>query len=98
MTDPNNGDSRHNSATAVDITMVGASNNEVEMPSGFDEFSEKAYRDNPNMSEAARKNLNLLTATMTKCGFSTIDTEWWHYEDSNFKNSKVLDVQFDQFN
>src|SRR5690554_949454 len=32
---------RHNNGMAVDVTLVDENGNELEMPSGFDEFSEK---------------------------------------------------------
>ena len=39
--------SRHNRGAAVDLTLVDAMGKELEMPTGFDDFSEKAFPDSP---------------------------------------------------
>jgi len=91
LANPKNG-SRHNRGAAVDITLVDSKGNEVEMPTDFDEFSERASRWYPGMSENARKNLDLLTKVMEKHGFIYINMEWWHYEDSNWRDYPLLDI------
>lgn len=97
VADPSKGGSRHNTGAAVDITLVDINGNELKMPSKFDDFSVNAYRNNSKMDAEAKKNMNLLTEVMKKNGFNTIDTEWWHYEDSNFAKYKIIDVNLDQF-
>lgn len=87
--------SRHNRGTAVDITLVDMNGNELEMPTGFDEFSTTAYRSNTNISATAKENVELLTDVMTKHGFSTIETEWWHYDDSNADSYPLIDLYFE---
>lgn len=86
--------SRHNRGTAVDITLVDMDGNELEMPTGFDEFSTNAYRSNTNISNVAKKNVELLTSIMIKHGFSTIETEWWHYDDCNADSYPLIDIDF----
>jgi D-alanyl-D-alanine dipeptidase len=86
--------SRHNRGVTVDLTLVDSNGNELDMPSGFDDFSSAAYRSNTAMTAAQRKNLATLTTVMTQCGFNTLDSEWWHYEDSNYKNYPLLDILF----
>ena len=78
VADPNNGGSIHNGGFAVDITLVDMYGKELEMPTGFDDFSDKASRNSSSISEAAAKNLSILTDAMVKHGFTTISTEWWH--------------------
>jgi D-alanyl-D-alanine dipeptidase len=90
--DPSRGGSIHNSGFAVDVTIVDMQGKELEMPSGFDDFSDKASRKNLSMSEAAAKNLAILTYVMVKHGFRTIDSEWWHYYDSDLKERIPLDI------
>jgi D-alanyl-D-alanine dipeptidase len=89
--------SRHNRGAAVDITLVDSTGKELEMPTGFDEFNTSAYRTNTNISDAAKKNLELLTSVMEKNGFDRIETEWWHYDDSEADNYPILDIPLEDF-
>lgn len=97
VADPAKGGSRHNTGVAVDITLVDMNGKELKMPSKFDDFSLKAYRNNSNMDAEAKKNMDFLTSIMKQNGFVTIDTEWWHFEDSNFAKYKIIDVKLDEF-
>jgi D-alanyl-D-alanine dipeptidase len=92
LANPYKNGSKHNRGAAVDVTLVDKNGKEVEMPSGFDEFSARASRNNPSMSAAAAKNLKLLTDALTKNGFKSISTEWWHFDDASYANYPLLDV------
>ncbi|MCM1991624.1 NADase-type glycan-binding domain-containing protein [Oceanirhabdus seepicola] len=82
--------SRHNRGASVDITLVNNSTDEeLKMPSSFDEFSEKAWRNSSSMSKKEKLNLELLTDVMIKHGFSTINTEWWHFDDIDWRDYKL---------
>lgn len=81
----------HSRGAAVDVTMVDALGQEVEMPSDFDDFSGKAHRLAP-MSAMARANLDLLTAAMRGNGFQALDFEWWHFEDTDWWRYPLLDL------
>lgn len=95
IADPNLYGSRHNRGAAIDITLVDSTGKELEMPTKFDEFNESAFR-NSKMSDAARKNLDLLTTIMVKNGFKTIETEWWHYDDSDADSYPILNIPFEE--
>ena len=95
LADPNKKGSNHNKGAAVDITLVDEKGHEVEMPSGFDDFSGKAARSNPNMSPAAKENLGILTDAMVKSGFKSISNEWWHYDDADNSKYGLLDVELE---
>ncbi len=82
--------SRHNRGAAVDLTLVNAQGVAVEMPSDFDDFSERAYRDSPTMTAAARQHVQILTDAMTAQGFTTIESEWWHYDGPQWTRYGVL--------
>lgn len=97
VANPANGGSKHSYGAAVDVTLITEQGKELIMPSFFDDFSINARRDNPNMSEEARKNLNYLTEAMCKFGFDYIDSEWWHYIDKEWKKYNIQDVQLDKF-
>lgn len=96
IANPFTGGSIHSSGNAVDITLVDSNGIELEMPTEFDNFTEKATRDSKEMSNAAAKNLKVLTEVMIKHGFRTIDSEWWHYEDTNSRKHTYLDVPLER--
>jgi D-alanyl-D-alanine dipeptidase len=92
VADPAKG-SRHNRGSAVDVTLVELdSGRELEMPSGFDDFSQRAGYAFTNLPPTAVSNRALLRATMIECGFLPFETEWWHFDDSGWTNYPVLDV------
>ncbi|MFL0247580.1 M15 family metallopeptidase [Candidatus Clostridium stratigraminis] len=97
VANPKTGGSIHNKGCAVDITLVGKDGKELTMPSKFDDFSTNAYRTNSKISIEAKKNMNLLTKYMVDSGFTTINTEWWHFDDSDSKKYKAADINLEQF-
>lgn len=88
---------RHNNGMAVDITLVDENGVELEMPSEFDDFSEKASPTNPNMSEAAKKNINYMVNVMRSVGFEVHDDEWWHFVDAIEEPNPYLDIPLESF-
>lgn len=95
IANPENG-GRHNRGGAVDITLTDMDGAAVEMPSDFDDFT-KSGRDNPDMSETAREHMDVLTSVMTECGFTSISSEWWHFDDSDWQSYPVLDIHLESF-
>lgn len=87
----------HSCGIAVDVTLVDMNGNEIIMPSGFDDFSEKALRSYTKNSEEAQKNVDYLTEVMERNGFMTISTEWWHYEDTDRDRYHELNVRLEDF-
>lgn len=82
---------RHTRGTAVDVTLVTQDGREFEMPSAFDDFSEKAHRDYPGASPAAIRHRELLRTLMEKRGFIGIDSRWWHFDFLRWEKYPVLD-------
>ena len=82
VADPNKGYSNHSRGFAVDVTLVDNQGREVEMPTGFDDFSAQADRDYSECSETARENAVLLESVMEKQGFKGYWGEWWHFNDT----------------
>lgn len=76
---------RHPRGRAVDITIIDASGNEVEMPTKYDDFSTKAHPNAPTTPKAAA-NRELLRSVMTSAGFTGVTSEWWHFD--NLKKGK----------
>jgi D-alanyl-D-alanine dipeptidase len=93
VADPRKG-SAHNRGGAVDLSLATAAGGAVEMPSGFDDFTERAWRDDPKASPAARRNLAILSAAMEEAGFKPLKEEWWHYEDLSTRSCPRLDLSF----
>jgi len=96
VADPKKG-SVHNRGAAVDVTLVDKDGNEIEMPSGYDEFSKRAALDYKGCPEHQIENRELLGRIMVKHGFRRINNEWWHFEDTNAKNYPILDISFEEF-
>ena len=91
VADPAEG-SKHNRGASVDLTLVGPDGRELPMPTEFDDFTEKAghgYRDAP---EEAIGNRDLLRTAMEAEGFIPYEGEWWHYDDPDWKNHPILDI------
>ena len=83
VANPNVGYSNHSRGYAVDLTLVDADGNEIEMPTGFDDFSALADRDYSDCSEETAANAMLLQNMMEKHGFSGYFGEWWHFNDTD---------------
>ncbi len=82
VSDPDKGYSNHTRGSAVDITLTDMNGNEIEMPTGFDCFTDAADRDYSDADENAASNARLLEDVMESCGFNGYFAEWWHYNDS----------------
>ena len=78
---PQTGGRTHCRGNTVDVTLVDKSGNELEMPTGFDDFSEMADRDYSDCTDRAAGNSRVLQYVMEKHGFRGIQSEWWHYVD-----------------
>lgn len=83
VANPNKGYSNHSRGNAVDLTLVDENGNELEMPTGFDDFSGRADRDYSECTETAAANARLLEDTMQKHGFKGYYGEWWHFNDTD---------------
>lgn len=81
VSDPNVKYSSHSRGNTIDITLIDVNGNELEMPTGFDDFSAMADRDYSDCSSEAAKNALLLQETMEEYGFSGYRKEWWHFSD-----------------
>lgn len=79
VANPNTSGSVHNRGMAVDITLVDAEGNPLDMGTDFDHFEEEAHHDFTELPEEVLANRSLLKSTMESVGFRSIRTEWWHY-------------------
>jgi D-alanyl-D-alanine dipeptidase len=87
--------SGHNRGTAVDLTIINLSTGEeLNMGTGYDDFSEKAHHSFQLLPEDVIANRNLLRNVMQEAGFVLFETEWWHYSLPNATRFDVLDLSF----
>jgi zinc D-Ala-D-Ala dipeptidase len=92
--DPKKG-SGHNRGVAVDLTLINLkTGEELDMGTGFDNFSDTAHHAFNNLAVVILQNRLLLKNIMEQNGFKALDTEWWHYSLPNAKDFELLNVSF----
>ena len=79
----------HTRGAAVDVTLVNTHGQELEMPSGFDEFTERAHLNYAHGSKASLQHREILQKTMTAHGFEPLETEWWHFHIIGWKDDAL---------
>lgn len=89
--------SKHNRGCAVDLTLHDLQTGKlVEMPTEFDDFSEKAHRDYMNASAAAISNRARLARFLEAEGFVGLTNEWWHFDFNGWEQFPVMDIPFNK--
>lgn len=74
----------HCRGNAVDVTLIDlATGEELAMPTGFDNFTAYADRDYSDCGDTTAANALLLENIMTQCGFKPLQSEWWHFTDTD---------------
>ena len=87
--------SGHNRGIAVDLTIIKLSTGkELEMGTGFDNFSDTAHHTFTALSAEILQNRNLLRNLMEKYGFKIYPEEWWHYSLPDAAKYEILDLEF----
>jgi len=94
VADPREG-SKHNRGCAVDLSLIDLrTGREVEMPSLFDEMSERASASFAGGTPEQRERRDTLRRTMEKEGFEVYPDEWWHFDYKDWKHYRILDIPF----
>jgi zinc D-Ala-D-Ala dipeptidase len=94
VADPRRG-SRHNRGCAVDLTLYDLkTGREVEMPSAYDEMTERAHPNYQGGTAEQRRLRNLLRAAMEAEGFTVYENEWWHFDYKDWREYPILNVSF----
>jgi D-alanyl-D-alanine dipeptidase len=89
--------SGHNRGAAVDVTIIKFdTGEELDMGTGFDNFSDSAHHSFKKLPKDVLQNRLLLKNVMEKHGFKALDTEWWHYLLSSWSRFELLDIEFDE--
>jgi D-alanyl-D-alanine dipeptidase len=95
VADPATG-SRHNRGCAVDLTLYDLrSGRAVEMPSLYDEMSERAWPTYAGGDVDALARRDLLRRRMEAEGFSVYETEWWHFDYRDWRSYAIQNVPFE---
>lgn len=94
IANPSSG-SKHNRGGAVDLTLIDLSTGtELEMPTLFDDFSDKASHTYSSLPQEVINNRELLKdILMNVAGLNIYSAEWWHYEVPGASSYPLLDFQ-----
>ncbi|MFM0172847.1 D-alanyl-D-alanine dipeptidase [Paraburkholderia sediminicola] len=72
--------SNHSRGTALDLTLLDAHGEELDMGTGFDAMTIESEHFHPGLPLEVQRNRMLLLGVMHGAGFTHIKSEWWHYE------------------
>jgi zinc D-Ala-D-Ala dipeptidase len=87
--------SGHNRGIAVDLTIINLkSGKELDMGTGFDNFSDTAHSYYALLPQNVLDNRKLLRTVMEKYGFKVFETEWWHFYLPESSKYEILDLSF----
>jgi len=95
VADPAKG-SRHNRGCAVDLTLFDLKTGRtIDMPSLYDEMSERAYPNYAGGDASARAHRELLRRYMEAEGFTVFEFEWWHFDYRDWKSYAIHNARFE---
>lgn len=88
--------SLHNFGAAVDVGIIGKNGILLDMGTEFDYFGElsepileKKFHNEGKLSTSVLFNRYILREVMTKAGFTSIASEWWHFNATNREHAKL---------
>lgn len=87
----------HDRGTALDISLIDTeTGRELDMPTPMHTFTVESARSSDKMTEKQRANMQYMTDVMISCGFTYINSEWWHFQCVNTKNYLPTDHPLDE--
>lgn len=89
LADPRRG-SPHSRGVAVDLTLIDAAGNALEMGTEFDAFTPLSHHGSLEIPAAAQANRHLLLGLMTAAGWDFYRNEWWHYQLFNAREYALV--------
>jgi CubicO group peptidase (beta-lactamase class C family)/D-alanyl-D-alanine dipeptidase len=96
VADPSKG-SRHNRGCAVDLGLYDLKTGKViEVVSGYDEFSDRAYPDYVGGTSRQRWHRDRLRRAMEAEGFTVYEAEWWHFDFVDWRKYGIQNESFEQ--
>ena len=96
VADPAKG-SKHNRGCAVDLSIYDLKTGKlIPMPSGFDEFTERASPGYKGGTDEERSNRDMLRRLMEAAGFTVNANEWWHFDFKDWQEYAIYDIAFSE--
>jgi D-alanyl-D-alanine dipeptidase len=94
VADPAKG-SKHNRGCAVDLSIYDLKTGKlIAMPSGYDEFTDRASPDYSGGTDEERANREKLRHLMEAEGFTVNPNEWWHFDYRDWEKYAIYDISF----
>jgi D-alanyl-D-alanine dipeptidase len=88
--------SKHNRGCAVDLSIYNLTSGELlDMPSAYDEFTERASPSYLGGTPLQRANRELLRRLMESQGFTVNPNEWWHFDHKDWEKYAIYDISFE---
>ena len=89
--------SKHNRGAAVDLTLYDLNTGKaVEMPSTYDESTDRAFADYPGGTALQRWHRAVLRRAMEAQGFTVNPTEWWHFDYKDWQKYLIGNEAFER--
>ena len=79
--------SNHNRGIAVDIALTNKNGKDLKAQCAMHTLDTSA------LTKYNNENAKKLRSIMTGVGFETLQSEWWHFEEQNYKSSPVTDIK-----
>ena len=96
VADPAKG-SKHNRGCAVDLSIFDLKTGQlIDMPSGYDEFTERASPEYKGATAEQTANRELLRKLMEAEGFTVNPNEWWHFDYKSWQDYAIYDISFEE--
>jgi D-alanyl-D-alanine dipeptidase len=96
VADPAKG-SKHNRGCAVDLSVYDLKTGTLlPMPSGYDEFTDRASPAYNGGTDEERANRDMLRQLMESEGFTVNPNEWWHFDHMNWQDYAIYDIAFSE--
>ena len=96
IADPANGGGLHNYGLAVDVTLVNNTGEWLPMGTPYDYFGPEACTNKEDdllkrrrITPSEYKNRKLLRQVMEAAGFTSITSEWWHFDACSREEAKA---------
>jgi D-alanyl-D-alanine dipeptidase len=87
----------HNRGCAVDLSIYDLKTGlSIPMPSGYDEFTDRASPNYQGGTPEERSNRDLLRRLMEAEGFTVNANEWWHFDYKDWQKYAIYDIAFSE--
>lgn len=93
IANPDTTASNHNRGCAIDLSLIiDETGEEIETPTPMHTFTKESARSCKTWSDEAKANVDYITEVMAQCGFNCIESEWWHFSDTDSAVYMTTDI------